>query len=270
VTRSWTSDDAILYALSVGAGPDELAFVTENTEGCPQAVLPTFATIVGMGNLEWRKGIGTFDLEKLVQSEQSFQLHRRIPVCGTLTKATRVVNIYDKGSGALIETQTSCRDEVGEPLMTTASSSFIRGAGGFGGERGGTDSTALPTRQPDVRTVCRTRAEEALLYRLNGARNPIHSDPSVARRAGFQKPILHGLCIYGYVGRVILHEVCGSDPERISSMSARFTHPLFPGEAVSVALWVDGSKVMMEARGERGDVVLIGSAQVGERSPNGT
>jgi acyl dehydratase len=169
-----------------------------------------------------------------------------------------VTGIYDKGSGALIETENHAVDAAtGEPMVTTRGSTFIRGEGGFGGDRGTADPWQLPDRAPDHKVTQQTRPEQALLYRLSGDRNPLHADPAFAARGGFSRPILHGLCTYGITGRVLLHELCGSDPARFRSMAGRFSRPVLPGEALVVSIWTgeDGTAQFQTAK-EDGTVVI--------------
>ncbi len=263
VERSWTSKDCLLYAVGVGAGTEELAFTTENSDGIEQQVLPTFAVIAGAGGGGAMRSIGDFDPAQLVHGEQTFALHGPIPTEGRVRTVTTVTGIYDKGSGALVETESESVDaESGQPRFTTRSSAFIRGEGGFGGERGPSKKTPLPERDPDHRVTYRTREDQALIYRLSGDRNPLHSDPAFAARAGFDRPILHGLCTYGFTGRALLHELCGSDPTRFRSMEGRFTSPVFPGEQLEVAIWSDGGHAVFQTQGQDGRVVLVGACEV--------
>jgi acyl dehydratase len=258
--RSWTSTDALLYAIGVGAGLgdplQELQFTTENTAGVPQQVLPTFGVLLAQA----RAGgsLGDFDRAMLVHAEQSIELHKPLPVAGTLQTSAVVTGIYDKGSGALIQTENHAVDAAtGEPMVTTRSGTFIRGEGGFGGDRGTSASWQLPDRAPDYKVTQQTRPEQALLYRLSGDRNPLHTDPAFAARGGFSRPILHGLCTYGITGRVLLHELCGSDPARFASMSGRFSSPVLPGESLVVSIWAgeEGTAQFQTAK-QDGTVVI--------------
>jgi acyl dehydratase len=242
--RSWDSKDALLYAVGVGAGLGdplrELEFTTENCEGIEQRVLPTFGVLVAQARPVRR--LGDFDPALLVHAEQAFELHRPLPVAGTVRTTATVTGIYDKGSGALVTTENEAVDDAtGEPLVTSTSGIFIRGEGGFGGPRGAGQSWALPDRAPDHQVVQETRPEQALVYRLSGDRNPLHVDPKFAARGGFSQPILHGLCTYGVTGRALLHALCGGDPARFRSMSGRFSRPVLPGEPLTVSMWLAGA-----------------------------
>jgi len=241
VERSWTSKDALLYAVGVGAGTSELAFTTENSAGIDQQVLPTFAVIVGSGGAPIGKA-GDIDFTQLVHGEQAFELAGPIPVEGTVRTTGRITGIYDKGKGAVIATESVSVDAAtGEPRFTTRSSVYIRGAGGFGGERGPSGPrNVAPDREPDHRVTYLTSPDQALVYRLSGDRNPLHSDPEFAKLAGFDRPILHGLCTYGFTGRALLHSLCGGDPARFRSMEGRFSAPVLPGDELTVSMWETG------------------------------
>lgn len=286
VERSWSSTDCLLYALGVGAGTldataRELEFTTENSIGIEQQVLPTFASIVGAGGRAAPKAgpdsgdspgaaseerqvafeFGTFDPAMLVHGEQAIELHGPIPTSGTVRTTTTVSGIYDKGSGALVVLSSSSVDASdGTPRFGTATSLFIRGEGGFGGERGPVGAVGpVPEREPDQVVSYVTRTDQALLYRLSGDRNPLHSDPSFAALAGFERPILHGLCTYGFTGRALLHALCGSDPRRFGSMSGWFTRPVLPGDTLDVQIWLHdgGARYRTSAGSRRGTNVTI-------------
>lgn len=243
VELSWSTDDALLYALSVGAGQQdpqrELEFTTENSAGRPARVLPTFAILLGRGSLN--VPLGEINQSATVHAEQTITAHRPLPAAGTARSVATVTGIYDKGSAAQVVMEIETTDATtGEPLATQSASIFVRGEGGFGGDRGPGTRWAPPERPADHVVTYQTRPEQALLYRLTGDHNPLHTDPVFAARAGFHRPILHGLCTYGYTGRALLHAVCGSDPARFKSMEARFTRPVLPGDELDVAIWVDG------------------------------
>ena len=263
ITRSWASTDCLLYALGVGAGAldptgYELEYTTENSADVTQKVLPTFATIVGLGGAG-RSSLGNFDPAMLVHGEQSIEMHDVLPPDGTVTTTSTVAGIFDKGSGALVVLESSSVDaSTGAPRFSSRSALFIRGEGGFGGDRGPTSSTPAPEGEADETVSYTTRTDQALLYRLSGDRNPLHSDPVFAKRAGFDRPILHGLCTYGFTGRALLHTLCGSDPARFRSMHARFSRPTFPGDSLTVSMWIDGSEAAFRTENQRGETVIDG------------
>jgi len=242
---SWTSKDALLYALGVGAGVSdptgfELEFTTENSMDVPQRVLPTFPVVVAGGGNVFHSA-GTYNPAMLVHGEQSVRLHAPLPVDGTVSSVSRITGIYDKGAAAVIAAETVATNvATGQPLWTTTMAAFIRGEGGWGGDRGPSSGVAFPERQPDHTATYETRPDQALLYRLSGDRNPLHSDPKFAALGGFDKPILHGLCTFGFTGRALLHTLCESDPDRFVSMSVRFSKPVLPGQALTVNMWVEG------------------------------
>jgi acyl dehydratase len=241
VETSWESKDALLYAVGVGAGTAELAFTTENSAGIDQQVLPTFSVIVGMGAPALGKA-GDIDWTQLVHGEQAIELAGPIPVAGTVSTTSRITGIYDKGKGAVIASESVSVDaRTGEHRFTTRSSVYIRGAGGFGGDRGPSASgDPDPEGEPDHRVTYATSPDQALIYRLSGDRNPLHADPEFAKLAGFDRPILHGLCTYGFTGRALLHSLCGGDPSRFASMEGRFSAPVFPGDELTVSMWETG------------------------------
>lgn len=245
--HSWTSKDALLYALGVGAGQTdptgfELEFTTENSMNIDQKVLPTMPVVIAMGGGEGLPSWGDFDFRMLLHGEQGVTVHGPIPPDGEIDSVTKIVGIYDKGKAAVVRLETeSTYVDSGKPAFTTRFAAFIRGEGGFGENRGAeiADGPPAPDRAPDHETSYATRADQALLYRLNGDRNPLHSDPEIAKFAGFEKPILHGLCTYGFTGRALLHTLCGSDPAKFRSMDNRFSRPVIPGDTLTVKMWVE-------------------------------
>ncbi|WP_419917952.1 MaoC/PaaZ C-terminal domain-containing protein [Candidatus Poriferisocius sp.] len=245
-TSSWRSKDALLYALGVGAGVSdptgfELEFTTENTKGVEQKALPTMCVVLG-GGLGGPDSplarIGTYNPAMLVHGEQGFTLHKPLPVEATISSVSRIAGIYDKGKAALVVTETEATDTADNQLLfTTTSALFIRGEGGWGGDRGPAGPQKVPEREADHVVTYTTRPDQALLYRLNGDRNPLHSDPSFAAAGGFDTPILHGLCTYGFTGRALLHTLCAGDPARFRAMHGRFSSPVLPGETLDIHIW---------------------------------
>ena len=251
----WTSKDALIYAVGIGAGTDELAFTTENTSGVDQQVFPTFPVVIGFGRAQGAMGkIGSFNPALLVHGQQSVTLHRPLPVEGKVTITSKITGIYDKGKAAVVVSAASAVLDDGSALYTTTMSAFIRGEGGWGGDRGPSGAqNVAPQRAPDHCVTYQTLANQALIYRLSGDRNPLHSDPKFAAMGGFDRPILHGLCTYGFTGRALLHSLCASESARFSHMEGRFSSPVFPGEALTVSIWETGAgeAVFTTAVGDR-------------------
>ncbi|MCX7586660.1 MaoC/PaaZ C-terminal domain-containing protein [Phenylobacterium sp. 58.2.17] len=269
-TFSYDDKDVMLYALGVGMARDqmnetELAFVYEKN----LKVIPTAATVLASGMRgaagpapEMPAGHRPSQINFLmvVHGEQKVELHKPLRASGTYTAQGRTVGAYDKGAGkgAVIINETVWTDEKGEKVATLTGSTFARGDGGFGGpSEGAPEPHVVPTRAPDISVDFDTRDDQALLYRLNGDRNPLHSDPEVAKKAGFDKPILHGLCTYGITCRAILQEVVNFDPDQIYSHQARFSAPVIPGDTITVDIWKDGKNISFEARVKARNATVI-------------
>ncbi|MEX2256050.1 MAG: MaoC/PaaZ C-terminal domain-containing protein [Acidimicrobiia bacterium] len=266
---SWSSKDSLLYSLGVGAGQSdpvgfELEFTTENSDGIQQRALPTMPVVINARNPKGAspfEAIGTFNWAMLVHGEQSVTLHQELPPEGTAMMKGRVAAMYDKGKAAVVVLENEATDSAGTPLFSTTMSAFIRGEGGWGGDRGPSGPrNVAPEREPDTVVSYDTRTDQALLYRLSGDRNPLHSDPSFAELAGFDKPILHGLCTYGFTGRALLHSVCDGDPARFKHMEGRFSTPVYPGDTLDVRIWVEGDEAIFQTC--VGDNVVIDSGKV--------
>jgi acyl dehydratase len=258
ITIDWDERDALLYAVSVGAGQNplqELSLTTENTEGLVAEVLPSFGGVLTQRVL--RPDIGPFDRSKLVHAEQHLTLHRPLTLSGKLVVTATVGDILDKGSGAVVWTDTSAVDpETGSLVISARSASFIRGEGGFGGERGTAETWEPPRAEPDHTVFVQVRPEQALLYRLNGDRNPLHSDPAFAARGGFDRPILHGMCTFGFTCRALVGAVAGGRPSALTSIGGRFSSPVWPGEELQVEIYRDGDQVWFRTLRENGVVAL--------------
>lgn len=256
----YTDRDTLLYAVSVGMGrdpldADELRYVYEKTA---LRTVPSMATV--LTRIPLLKDCG-YDYSKVVHGEQRLTLHQPLPPQADLIADARVVAAYDKGAGrgALIYTETDVRlADGGQALYTLLSATFARGDGGFGGPAGaGPAPHPIPARAPDCTETFETRADQALLYRLNGDRNPLHADPDLARRVGFPAPILHGLCTYGIACRALLKMAAGYDHRRICALDVRFSRPVYPGETIETQMWLDGSTVSFRCIVfQRGAVVI--------------
>ncbi|GAA3817633.1 MaoC/PaaZ C-terminal domain-containing protein [Streptomyces phyllanthi] len=247
---SWTPKDVQLYHLGVGAGanpdrrspatdPDELRYTLESR----LHVLPSFATVAGAGSPGVISGLSMpgvdVDLARVLHGGQSLALHRPIPTEGTATATARVAAVYDKGKAAILVLRTEVADAEG-PLWTNDAQIFVRGEGGWGGDRGPSTRLDPPSGEPD-RTVERTvREDQALLYRLSGDWNPLHADPEFAKRAGFDRPILHGLCTYGITLKAVVDTLLGGDVGRVRAYGTRFAGVVFPGETLRIRMWRQG------------------------------
>lgn len=253
----WTSKDCLLYALGVGAGTDELAFTTENTGGLVQRMLPTMPVVLGSG-AAGLKLAGTIDWVRLVHAAQGVEVLAPLPVDGEARVVTRIAEMWDKGKAALVTTETTGTAPDGTDLFRTRMTVFIGGSGGWGGDRGPANAVEEPepVGKPDEVVTYTTRADQALLYRLNGDRNPLHNDPAFAAKAGFDRPILHGLCTFGFAGRAVLHGAAGSDPDRVRGVEARFAKPVYPGDTLYVDLWQSASGALFRVRTQDDTVVL--------------
>lgn len=262
---SYTDAQVLLYNLSVGMGrdaldPKELPFVFEQPE---LRAVPSFAAVLGGGGSSILAGT-EIDWNKVLHGEQRLTLHRPFPPAAELVGSTYVAEITDKGAdkGATITVANEVRLASGELLYAMENVIFARADGGFGGSsKSKATPHVMPERAPDLVHVFDTRPDQALLYRLNGDRNPLHAEPGFAKRAGFPAPILHGLCSYGIACRAVLASVCDYDPARMRSFDVRFTSPVFPGETVHTDIWVDGEVVSFRSRIEARGVTSLNNGR---------
>jgi len=266
---SYTKDQVILYHLGVGAGqpatdPNELEYTYEkNLKVLPSfGVIPTFGS---MGNLGSVPGL-EFNFAMLLHGEQDLEVHQPIPPEATLTNKARIAEIWDKGKAALVVLQVDSSDESGQPLFTNRFSLFLRGEGGFGGEAGPKAGNAAPDREPDGVIEQSSLPQQALIYRLSGDKNPLHADPEFAKMAGFDAPIIHGLCSYGIACKAIVDGVLGGDVTRVARYQARFAGVAFPGETYVVSYWKEGDVVLFEAKSKERDAKIISNAAVTVRA----
>jgi acyl dehydratase len=271
ISFSWSQDDIILYNLALGAGdpPDDPAELKYAYEGNLVAVpsfgtIPPFAMMMSLGAVD---GID-IDLTRVLHGDQALIIHDSIPTSGTVTQSGRVADVLDKGRGALIVLEVVSKlENTAEPLFTNRSGIYVRGEGGFGRGNGPSAGRALPGGEPDAIVESHTLAQQALLYRMSsGDKNPLHADPAFAALAGFDRPILHGLCTYGVVLKAVTESVLDGDPSRVGSYEARFTGHVFPGETLLTRIWEDGDRFLIETEAkERGKTVLA-NAEVVSRS----
>ena len=266
IRHTYTARDAMLYALGVGMGQDqldreELRYVYERD----LRVLPSMAAVLASPGMWVRDvpGMG-IDYVRLVHGEQSITIHQPLPAGGSVIGRTRVTRVVDKGEGkgALVHSEKRITDAVsGALLATTESVTFCRADGGFsasgGGDAPGTPLTATPEGPPEASLEFETRPEQALIYRLSGDYNPLHSDPDVAAKAAFPKPILHGLATYGVACHGLIKAFCAYDPARLKSMSARFSAPAYPGDVIRLEFWKVGGALAFRARVPARDVVVL-------------
>ena len=253
IERSWGYRDSLLYAVGIGAGAEdpvgsELEFTTNNSKGIEQRTFPTQGVVIGGSGGALGK-VWEIDWGRVLHGSQGVTLHQPIPVSGTVVIEESVSGIWDKGEGknAIIETESKVSlKETHEPLFDLRFSIVVRGSGGFGGEEGNTaPQVHVPDASPDHEVTYQTRTDQALTYRLSGDYNPLHSDPWFATElGGFPKPILHGLCTYGFTGRALLHQLCDGDPSSFKSMDSRFSSPVYPGDSLTVQMWVEGDQAI--------------------------
>lgn len=259
---SWTDRDVILYHLGVGAGnpptdENELRYVYEGDLHVlgSFATVPPFGTMMSLGMVD---GLD-INLAQVLHGEQNVTIHHPIPSQGSVIQSGFVADIYDKGKGALVVMEIESVDEkTGETLFTNRSSIFLRGEGNFGGESGPARANQPPERDPDAVARSVTIPQQALLYRMSsGDLNPLHADPGFALFAGYERPILHGLCTYGVALKAVVETLLGHDPESVFSYAARFSGVVFPGETLVTRMWETPDGVVLEATTEeRGESVL--------------
>jgi len=259
---SYTERDTMLYALSVGLGrhlPEELGFVYERQ----LQALPTQATVIGWDDT-WQEHTG-MDIRQIVHGEQRVTLHQPLHPAGQVRAKLKVKQVFDKGPGrgAVVLAETRLHDAVtGELMATLLSTVFARGDGGFGGPPGrGPLPHQVPDRAPDGMVVLATRPEQALLYRLSGDRNPLHVDAGFAQAAGFERPILHGLCTYGMACASVVKWACAGQAKRMTHFEARFTAPVYPGDTLVTSLWLNAGVVSFRTRVAEGDRVVLDHGQ---------
>ena len=255
-TFSWAESDVLLYHLAIGAGshagdnvsPQVLSYTYD---GPGLQVLPSFGVVAPSFHESAPPVLALpgcdINLADVVHGSQSIRLHAPLPTSGSATVTTTLTDVWDKTKAAVIFQEGVATSESGEVLWTTTSSIFVRGEGGFGGDRGTSTAVELPGREPDLVASYATTPQQALLYRLCGDRNPLHADPDFAKSAGFPMPILHGLCSYGVVLRELTDRLLGGAATAVAGFGARFSGVVFPGETIGVRGWRDGGRIVASA-----------------------
>ena len=261
LNHSYSDTETMLYAQSVGFGRDpvarkELPYVHE--QDLPLQTIPTMATVLVPDLIPSDLG---WDYTQVLHAEQRLQLHRPIPAAAEILVNKRVVEVFDRGPkrGAMILFEADGRLAKDDTALFTVGSTVIaRGDGGFGGQSGkGPAPHRAPRREPDLSCDSPTRADQALLFRLNGDRNPLHCDPGTAAAAGFPVPILHGLCTYGIACHAILKTICDYDYTLIAGFDVRFTAPVLPGDTIQTDMWQEGNIVSFRCTAKERDVIVM-------------
>jgi len=263
--------DVALYALGIGAPADsldqnELKFVYEKS-GRGFQVFPTFPVVFAY---EFNRSVPTGEIAGIrynpmmvVSGEQHLRLFKPLPRSATVTSTVTVSDIFDKGSGLLMLTDIDSYDEDGEQLAAARASLFMRGLGGFGGERGPSSRWRAPEGAPDFICEGVTLPTQALLYRLAGDDNPLHADPPMAAIGNYEKPILHGLCTMGFAARAVLKHCAGNDASRFDSIGVRFSRPVFPGETLATEIWRrQPGEIAFQTKVKERDVVVLSHGQL--------
>lgn len=271
-TSSYDEKDLALYALGVGAGqdaldPGELKYVYENASDF--AALPSFGVVPALAMVfdmvkrgESAPGLN-YGFDRILHGEQYTELRRPLPPRAKLTHKAKIKDIWDKGRGAVVVTAITSFDEDGNELVYNELSMFVRGAGGWGGERGpSAEVNVPPDRAPDATVEEKISGAQALLYRLSGDINPLHVDPDFAKAFGFERPILHGLCTFGYATRHVVKTFSNNDPRYFKSIKVRFSDTVFPGETLVTEMWKDGNTVVFRCRVKERDKTVIGNAAI--------
>lgn len=243
---SWSESDVLLYHLAIGA--TDLSYTLE-TAGLQ--VLPSFGVVAPTFHASDPPPLDLpgcdINLAQVVHGSQSIEVAGPLPTSGSATVTVRISEIWDKGKAVVLWQEGVAVSETGEKLWTTRSSMFIKGEGGWGGDRGNPKVVEVPDRKPDTDTTYDVTPQQALLYRLCGDRNPLHSDPAFAQAAGFPAPILHGRCSYGIVLRTVVDDLLGGDAAAVGGFAARFAGVVYPGETIRVQAWDQGAEIVISA-----------------------
>jgi len=253
---SWTSSDVLLYHLAIGAGSrpgdnTDLGALRYTLDNEHLQVLPSFGIVAPTFHETDPPPLDLpgcdINLTQVVHGSQEITVSGPLPVSGSATLSTRITEVWDKTKAAVIWQEGVAVSPAGEELWRVRSSIFVRGEGGWGGDRGTSVAVTIPERAADAVTSYAVTPQQAMLYRLCGDRNPLHVDPEFAKGAGFPAPILHGLCSYGIVLREATDVLLGGDVSRVGGFSARFTGAVFPGETISISMWDEGEQMLLSA-----------------------
>ena len=259
VEISYSDKDSILYSLGVGLGNDpmnmaELKYVYENS----QVALPSMAT-----NFQYHSPLllkANINFILVVHGEQKLSFSNPLPVSGDFISNAKVIGCYDKGAGkgAIIDVETTINlKKDNTEICKLVSTTFARGDGGFGGPESPKNEIFKPEGDPDFVHEIKTKPDQALIFRLSGDYNPLHSDPNFAKTAGFEKPILHGMCTYGIACRSVVESVCEGDAKRLKKFDCRFSSPVYPGETIVTEMWKNDSKVYYQSKVKERDKIVI-------------
>jgi hypothetical protein len=254
----YDESDTILYALGVGAGRDaeELDYVYERD----LLALPTQPVVAVSRIFMAMTGVLDIPGTARVHGEQHLVLHRPPPPRGRIGVEASVTGVWDKTDGAVIDVAAALTVD-GEPLATATFASFVRGGGGFGGERGSGLKMAAPEGPPTAVVVDRMGWNQALIYRLTGDLNPLHVDPVYAAESGFAEPIIHGLCTYGFAARMAMRGLGWLRPREIAEVNARFVSPVYPGQGLRLEAW-EPRAGRVYARLLAGDAIAIDPLEI--------
>ncbi len=230
--------DVVIYHLGIGAGADELAYVFEGFKGGLR-VLPSFAMVAAMEAAAGVLAYAKVDFVRVLHGEQTIRMHAPIPNRGVFMTTPKVVSIRDKGKHAILDVETVTVDGAGAPLFDTLVSLVCRGQGGCGQAQADEPPLHAPPAEqpPDYEHFHQTDPDQAVLYRLSGDLNPLHVNPVLAQAAGYERPILHGLCVYGLALKALIGEFCDGDVSRVREYKARFSRPVYPGDGIHVKAW---------------------------------
>ena len=259
VEISYSDKDSILYSLGIGLGNDpmnlnELKYVYENS----QSVLPSMAT-----NFQYHSPLllkTNINFIMVVHGEQRLSITNALPVSGDFIANAKVIGCYDKGParGAIIEVETTVKNKKNnEEICKLVSTTFARGDGGFGGPDSPKKEIFIPDGEPDYVSEVSTKPDQALIFRLSGDYNPLHSDPNFAKAAGFEKPILHGMCTYGIACRSLVNEICENDASKLKRFDCRFSSPVYPGETIVTEMWKNDKVIYFNSKVKERDKLVL-------------